>query len=144
MLTQRPRFESPTRHDNLYGLMYGHNCASNNSSPAILSLPTESIQPNSTHLAVTPSQLAMVIKSEYSNSSELHRRAAPGIRRQHHRSVGGPNTGRNPGGRQTKKKSLPNKTQKLSSFHLINSLLEDETKLSFENKNYNPPCICLS
>ena len=37
MLTQRPWFESRLRHDNLYG----RNCTRYNSSPAILSLPTE-------------------------------------------------------------------------------------------------------
>ena len=80
-------------------------------SKATCNLSTES-----THLVVTPSQWAMVIKSGYSHSSEpaleLHSRAAPRIRRQHHGSVG-PNTGINPGGRQIKKKT--------TQFH--NSLL---------------------
>ena len=57
-----------------------------------------------THIAVTPSRWAMVIKSGYSHISEPclepHSRASP---RQHHLSVG-PNTGRNPGRRQIPKK----------------------------------------
>ena len=38
---------------------------------------------------------------------ELHSKAAPRIRRQYHYSVG-PNTGRNPGGRQIKEKKIQN------------------------------------
>ena len=34
------------------------------------------------------------------------------------------------------KTSFTNNNKKLSSFHLINSQLEDETKLSFENKEF--------